>query len=134
MRSVFPAVAPPSAPATNVFHDVLLAAALLLLEGHAGVVVGQSYSGKCPDGGLALTPDLYLKGYGAYQDAACIPNGAFCHLNDVTLTNLEQLMFVGEPAFLDFSCGSDTLVYVCVHGQCKRNFTGATFAECDAQT
>lgn len=117
MRTVFPAVARPSAPATNVFHDVLLAAALLLLEGHACVVVGQSYSGKCPGGGLALTPDLYQKGYGAYKDAACIPNGAFCHLNvagycsgspglaftgDVTLTNLEQLAFVGEQAFLDF--------------------------------
>ena len=97
----------------------VLAAAALLLSGHVGVVVGQpSYDGECPGGALALTPDLYAKGYDAYKYAVCIPNGAFCNFdlgdycagspgltfagNNVTLENLEYLVSVGTSAFLDF--------------------------------
>jgi len=66
--------------------------------------------------GLALMPGLYNQGPAAYNDAVCIPDGAFCQsanycpgspgLNftgDVVLENMEQLVYVGASAFRYFS-------------------------------
>lgn len=81
-----------------------------------GIEAKVAYTGECVGGGLALTPELYVQGYAAYKDAACVPDGAFCHsagvcpgspglsfTGDVNLTNMKQLVYVGESAFNFFA-------------------------------
>ena len=105
----------------------VVGALLSLLCGSSGIyIVGASmaYTGKCDelglDGtGLALTPALYKQGYDAYKDAVCIPFVAFCAVRnagdycdgspgrnftgDVTLGNMNKLIYVGGYAFQSFS-------------------------------
>lgn len=68
----------------------------------------------CENGGLALTPTLYLEGYPAYKDVECIPNRAFCHavsslcvaadfIKDIKLEGLEKLQYVDDNAFEQYA-------------------------------
>ena len=70
----------------------------------------------CSGGGLALTPDLYLRGLAAYKDAACIPEKAFCDDEiycpgvpgsvfagkELVLNGMKHLRYIGTSAFRSF--------------------------------
>lgn len=92
---------------------------MLLAVCGSGRGVFAKYTGKCAGGGLALTPDLYKLGRGAYESAACIPDGAFCYhpwapygqcegspgetfTGSIVLENMLQLVYIGGKAFYGF--------------------------------
>jgi hypothetical protein len=98
-----------------------------VLEGCVGADESYIRDLKCPDGGLALTPTLYSKGFDAYKNVHCIPDYAFCQRNghkvgdeqdfckdgkkftaDFDLLNgLELLNYVGDKAFDQFGTGNN---------------------------
>merc|ERR1719272_1811393 len=49
----------------------------------------------CKDGGLPLTPALYMQGYEAYKDAVCVPDAAFCQ-DSFFCPNGPGLSFTGD--------------------------------------
>eukprot|EP00729_Bicosta_minor_P009806 gene9806-33049_t len=58
---------------------------------------------KSPEA-IMLTQELHKQGPAAYKNASCIPNNAFYRYErDVTLENMEELVSVGDTAFLGMS-------------------------------